>query len=227
MLIVTGQPIISQNTVVDIEPTIKFGQKSDTASINSYIILKNDGQEQLEIPITIFTVDPNENQPPDPVARLRKDPVRLDQVEVTTLDFVTMAQVAGPDQAQNLKSYLEKAADKATRAYKGVVPIAPQSYACLRYYVRERIRPDETGLFVFETIAPLPQFALVTHGSVSVVMAAPRSLPDFPELKLIVTELRPEPTENLTPVTPIADRQIFGWHWRQDPILRVSYRYQM
>ncbi len=55
-------PIIGQTTTVDISPGTKYGHKSDGAVITTTMIVENPEPNDLSVPFSLLTADPEEKR---------------------------------------------------------------------------------------------------------------------------------------------------------------------
>lgn len=110
----------------------------------------------------------------------------------------------------------------------------PAGSQLLRFHARQQLRPvgGDPRAFELELFAPLAGFILTPSGqsSMSVTVAFP---PPFaaPGLAIGTPAITALPGQSAPPEQPsgpvgVAERQIYGWLWRNDPKLTFPYRYQ-
>lgn len=110
------------------------------------------------------------------------------------------------------------------------VPAGPQ---VLRFHARQVLRPtpEDPRAFKLVFFAPLAGFILAPSGqsnmSVTAILPPPFAAPGLAVTSVEITPLpgRPEPAAQPFGPTPIAERPVYGWLWRNDPKVAISYRY--
>lgn len=109
----------------------------------------------------------------------------------------------------------------------------PAGQQMLRFHARQILRPinGDARAFELELYAPLAGFILAPSGqsnmAVTVELPPPFAAHGMHVANVAVTPLpgRPEPSAQPFGPTPIAERPIYGWLWRNDPKVTISYRY--
>lgn len=109
----------------------------------------------------------------------------------------------------------------------------PAGNRVLRFHARQRLLPIGGDVRSYELVlfAPLAGFVLAPSGQaqMSVTVAFPPSWA-APGLTVGPPSITPlpgqaAPAEQPSGPIPIAERQTYGWLWRQDPKLTIPYRY--
>jgi len=215
-----------QSSVIDIAPASKFGHRTDAASINTDLCMRNpDPDQPLSVPLSFLTADPPENQPPGPIIRIKKEIRQPAEVELEIQELEnTVAQLAqqqGQD-PEKAKQYIRYAASRAIRRYKTYVTIKPGQALYLRIYQRQRIKPlPGTQRYELTMMAPTPQFLLVQGGSVHVLALIPRPIAGL-NVKLLFDQC----TQGYNAATQaINGRELICWQWQNDPELKIVYEY--
>lgn len=223
--------ILWQSTLVDIEPGSRYGYRNDAAAINTTLAIINNTSGVLEFPLLVATTDPEQIDPSQLSVRVGSSVPPLADVEIeaewetfaASIRAQATAQGHAPDRVE---WYLAKLRNELRRAKKSEpITLQPGEQKFIRSYQRKRIKERE-GVFEFRGIFPLPQFALVIGGSLSVAVALPRSTQRF-AVDLI------DWTRNFSPqafgrdpgLPQVAGRFLVSWFWQNDPELYVSYRY--
>ncbi|MGH2673831.1 MAG: hypothetical protein ACRDH1_00190 [Actinomycetota bacterium] len=146
--------------------------------------MRNDTGGQLTFPLILATTDPEERM--DHVSvRVASQAPQLNAVDPDE-DWETLARAirdaaaAQGHSPERIESYLIELRRDVARVYKSeAVTMAPGDRRFIRSYQRKLLREKEGGLFEFRGLFPLPQFALVTGGSISITVALPRATQDF------------------------------------------------
>lgn len=228
MLVIPEKPVdlLWCSTVVDIGPGTRYGHRSDGASINTDLCIRNSGTEDISVPLSLLTSDPDEHRAPAPQLRIKKE-IRLPEaVEMKAQKLedavAALAQQQGqdPEAARNfIKAALAKAA--RGRRHKTFVTVKAGQKLYLRLYQRERIFPVEGQEWPFklEMLVPAPALMLVQGGTAHVAVLLPRSVDGF-----TVTR-GPYTTGFNAQEATLNERQVVSWRWGNDPILVIEYRY--
>lgn len=109
----------------------------------------------------------------------------------------------------------------------------PAGVQVLRFYSQQVLRPigGNPKSYELELFAPLAGFILAPSGqvsmSVTVAFPPPYAAPGLTISAPIITSLPDQtpPAEQPSGPTAIAERQIYGWVWRQDPKVTIPYQY--
>jgi hypothetical protein len=224
--------LLWQSTVIDIEPGSQYGYKNDAAAINTTLAVVNDTGATLSFPIILATTDPD--QPPDRASvRVAGETPSLGEADIdqewdTLANAIAQAAAAQGHSPERIRQYLEALRKKVRKAYKTkeTVTLENGQQRFIRSHQRKRVSKDENGVFQFLGIFPLPQFALVTGGSISVTVALPRATQQFGvDLVDWTRNYGPQAFGKDPGLPQVAGRFVVSWFWRNDPELSVSYRY--
>ena len=227
--------ILWQSTVIDIEPGSRYGYAHDAASINTTLAIANDADQELSFPLILATTDPEERDPSHYSVRVAGDvkelvPVADDGFEqewqTLAASIAQQAQAQGYDPAR-IQRYLEELKADVKRARKSPeVKIPPRGRRFVHSYQRKLLDDQGGGLYRFIGIFPLPQFALVVGGTISVTVLLPRSTQEFGvDLVDWTRNFSPQAFGKDPALPQIAGRFGVSWFWRNDPELSVSYVY--
>lgn len=172
--------ILWQSTLIDIEPGSRYGYRNDAAAINTTLAIINNTGGVLEFPLLVATTDPEQIDPSQLSVRVGSTVPALGDVDIEAewnvfaqaIRAQAMAQGHAPERVD---WYLAKLQNELRRAKKSdPITLQPGEQKFIRSYQRKRIKERE-GVFEFRGLFPLPQFALVVGGSLSVAVALPRS----------------------------------------------------
>lgn len=223
--------ILWQSTVVDIEPGSRYGYRHDAAAMNTTLAIVNNTSTQLSFPLFLATTDPEERDRTHRSVRVGGQTPELELVDFdeewkTFADAVRrQAQAQGHD-PDRIEEYLDALKRKLRRGYKSEqITLEPGEQKFVRSHQRKLLR-ERDGAFEFRGIFPLPQFALATGGTLSVIVSAPRSTQRFSVDLLDWTRNFGPQAFGKDPGLPlIAGRHAVSWFWQNDPELFVAYRY--
>lgn len=226
-LIIPERPvsIIGQTTTVDISPGTQYDHKSDGAIITTALIVENPEASELSVPFSLLTADPDENRPPIPTLRIKKEVREMGSADYEQEPLVAAAmqlaqqQGGDPEQTKQSLTTLLAAIDKPRRL-KTYVTLKPNQKMLLHFSHRQRIRPEADGTMRFKDLAPLPQYCLKTGGSIHYAAALPRPL-DGHTANLLLDQCKPAGLQQAA----MGERLWLWWYWQNDPLLEVVYRY--
>jgi hypothetical protein len=223
-------PIVWQNTVVDIEPTSRYGtpgETPDTASINTTLVLQNPHPGPVQF------IVPGHHE-----AEASARP--LGEAEGQRADLVAQGDPRFADlmsQLEELQRQLQADAGRVQALLEKVKQFHSfqlelgQGNRIVRFFTRLPIirEPDES--YKFSELVPREFTQLITHGDFSVVVFPPRSAEGYDQPPLYKVELLEWSTDVETQVfgrdaLPAVGRRLaVSWWWRNDPLLTVRYRY--
>lgn len=224
--------LLWQSTVVDLEPGSRYGHKNDAAAINTTLAVENDTDQPISFPLMLATTDPE--QPRERVGvRIANDvptmqDAELDSEWATLAEAITQASMAQGHSRERIQEYLDALRRRLRRAYKSMemVTLQPRQTRFIRSHQRKRVSKNDAGEFTFSGIFPLPQFALATGGSISVMVAMPRTTQHFGVDLLNWTREFGGQAFGKDPNLPqVAGRYVASWFWQNDPELSVVYKY--
>lgn len=218
-----------------VTPTSRFGHDSDSVLAIVEMLVVNDEGEDVDFPFFVLNVDSGdgaENKDavaPHVVNGSREVAVAQEEINENALAEIVVqrAQAAGEsDEAdlERIRQWGRQVLGRAERTHVGRTKIKPGEARRIILQQRLRVRPNEQGQYVFETIAPSPIATLAAGGRVSVVTLLPWEDED----------VRPTILTGSGLTTPdfefeqgrIKQRQWVAWHWKFDPIFRLVYQYQ-
>jgi hypothetical protein len=225
--------ILWQSTLVDIEPGSRYQYKADAASINTTLAIVNNTGSTVEFPLLLATADPEARDVSRRRIRVGSEEFDLEDSpldqEWDTLSQAILAagQAQGHDPVR-IQSYLDLLRPRlGPHAFKTrqMVKLEPNQERFIRTHHRKRL-PERDGVFEFRGLFPLPQFALVTGGTISVAVALPRSTQTF-SVDLIdwTRNFSPQAFGKDAGLPMVAGRFLVSWFWQNDPELFAAYRY--
>jgi hypothetical protein len=220
-----------------ITPTSRFGHSSDTVLATIELQITNDQAEEITFPFAALNTDPGTGaESADSVAPRVTNGSRDVQMVADELDdqaeqqlvegMVQRAQAAGVTDAtkvEEVRRWAQTVLAKAERIKVGRTKIRPNERRRIILEQRIRVLPDDQGRFVLDTIAPSPASSLVTGGRVSIVALFPWEDED---VKPQILTGEAETTLGFEFESGrIKQRQWVAWHWRNDPVFRLAWRY--
>lgn len=223
--------ILWQSTLVDIEPGSRYGYRNDAAAINTTLAIVNNTGGVLEFPLLVATTDPEQIDPSQLSVRVASTTPELTDVDFEaewgTFSQAIRAQAAAQGHApERVDWYLAKLRNEVKRAKKSeLITLQPGEQKFIRSHQRKRLR-ERDGVFEFRGLFPLPQFALVVGGSISIAVALPRNTQRFAvDLVDWTRNFGPQAFGKDPGLPQVAARFLVSWFWQNDPELYVSYRY--
>jgi len=219
-------PIVWQNTVVDIEPTSRYGPKGtpDTATINTSMLLdvRSGGRVQFLAP-GHYERDAAAGLGGEPAS---ESPEVVESGQAAFRDL--LARFAEMRRAQTEAA--DRLLGKVRRFHRFSLELG-EGHRIVRYFARLPIIEEEDGSYRFSAVYPLEFAELAKGGDFSVVVLLPRTARGYEDaptydVKLTETSREPAPT-----VFGDGDRESLGervavsWYWRADPTLEVRYVY--
>jgi hypothetical protein len=219
-------PIARQDTTIDIvrkgdgsQPfddvvvttTLELSGDIDTAEVTLLLPLAGAAQQK---PLLRWTED-------DPAA----ESVSFDPVERSVFDQgVADALADFQDDDRKEREKLAKAIAKAAKGgiSQAVLTVKPGQRQLRFFYTIAAFR-QENGTFTFDVLGPLASFVLQTGGSLSAIALLPRGS------TLVEAHAYSDPAnlsgEISTEQATLAQRQLLGWYYQNDPLFRIIYRY--
>ena len=237
LLPIGGIRVDEYDATLLVTPTSRFGHSSDTVLATVEMQVTNDQAEEIEFPFAALNTDPGDgaesSDSVEPKVTNGSRPVELDvngideALRTQLVDgMVQRAQAAGvSDQAEldKVRAWALTVLDKAQRIKVGRTKIRPQERRRIILQQRLRVLPDDQGRFILDTIAPSPIATLATGGRVSVVALLPWEDEDV-KPQLLTGE--GETTSGFEFETArIKQRAWAAWHWQNDPVFRLAWRY--
>lgn len=225
--------ILWQSTVVDIEPGTRYGYRTDAAAINTTLAVVNRTGAPLEFPLLLATTSPDPGDATHRRLRVAGQELEdLEDVDDFEREWATLresmrqnalAQGHNPDLVDRYLDALRPRIERAFRSER--VTLQPNEEKFIRTHHRKLLRPQD-GAFEFRGIFPLPQFVLAIGGTISVVVALPRTTPKFTVDLLDWTRAFSPQAFGKDPGLPaVAGRFLVSWFWQNDPELFVAYHY--
>jgi hypothetical protein len=234
MLIPNGMFVVREyDATFTITPTSRFDHDSDTVLATVEMLVENSEQQEIEFPFYVLTTDPGtgatSQESVEPHVLNGSRPVEVQPAdEVDENQFaevmVQRAQAAGMSDAADLEAVRDwgrRALQAAERAKVGRTRIGPNEKRRIILQQRLRVLPEPDGRFIFETLAPSPVATIPTGGRISVVVLLPWEDEDVKPSVVVEESTRDFEFEQ----GRIKMRQLAAWHWRNDPLLRLVYRY--
>lgn len=215
-----------------VTPTSRFDHDSDTVLATVEMLVINDQAERIEFPFAVLTTDSGEGaeapESVEPHVLNGSRPVELrpDSVDENALAEVMVhrAQAAGVTDAAELeevRTWGRAVLARAERTFVGRTHLDPGEKRRIVLQQRIRVRPDANGEYLLEILAPSPIATIPTGGRISVVVLLPWEDEDVkPQVVVERTEAGFEFEQGR-----IKLRQLVAWHWKNDPLLRLTYRY--
>ncbi len=222
--------VLEYDAVYVVTPTSRQGHSSDTVLATVEMLIENDQPETLEFPFTVLSTDAGSGADPAsvrPQVTNGSRPVELapaDEVDEEALArlMAERARAVGHTEADvaAVQAWVRDALRKAERVHRGRTRIKSGERRRIVLQQRLRVLPAPDGSYLFRTIAPSPIASLATGGRVSLVVLLPFEDDDV----RLTVERRTEGFE--VEQGWLKKRQWISWHWRNDPLLEVLYRYQ-
>jgi hypothetical protein len=200
----------------------------DVANVNGTLLVENTEQRKVRL-VVPFPVEQGSAEVRVVSTGKRTAFRARDGRAEQFVDFLRAIGEIPADQEPVLKEVRQ-----AVRDYVVADIDLPPGQQLLRFHARQLLRPvgEDPRAFEVELFAPLAGFILSPSGqsSMSVTVAFP---PAFaaPGLAIGTPTITPLPGQAAPPEQPsapvtMAERQIYGWLWRNDPKLTIPYRYQ-
>lgn len=220
-----------------VTPTSRFGHSSDTVFATVEMQVFNDKNEEISFPFAALNTDAGDGvEDPASIEPKITNGSRTVDVVADELDeeaeeqlvngMVERAKAAGvTDEAEveKIRGWAKTVLGKAQRIKVGRTKIRPQESRRIILQQRLRVRPDDEGRLVLDTIAPAPASTLATGGRVSVVALLPWEDED---VKPQILTGEGQTTEGFEfEQNRVKQRPWVAWHWRNDPIFRLAWRY--
>ncbi len=220
---ITNVPVQWQNVTVDIQPTSQYGLEHDTALISTVMLLQAPASEDA-----IFVL-PAEDAPVEaPVLRLVSETGDASRAELVATpleqveDELGEALAAAEDADRKLWALVKEHAAGGMFATRFAVR---QGEQLVRFATRKRVPKVDPTTFEFKVLAPLASYVIATGGSISFTA----SLPRVPGHTITVVQASAENPPGTPIGTPeqatLAQRQLVGHFWQNDPLYVIRYQY--
>lgn len=219
-------PIARQDTTMDVVRKGDGSHAFDEVVVTTTLELAGD-VDANEVTVVLPLAGKTQQKPllrwteDDPAA----ESVTFDPVERSVFDQgVADALKDFYDDDRQEREKLAKAIGKAAKGgiSQAVLTIKPGQRQLRFFYTIAAFR-QESGLFTFDVLGPLASFVLQTGGSLSAVALLARGT------TLVEAHGYSEPAnlagEISTEQTVLAQRQMLGWYYQNDPLFRITYRY--
>jgi hypothetical protein len=228
---VINLPVRSQVLGIDVEsvaPVKGFAQDAfDVANVNGVLVVENPTEGDLRL-VLPFPVEEASAEVRIVSTGERKEFRKRDGRAEQFVELLRSIGEIPTDQEPILKEVL--AAIKEFRVADVHIPAGTQ---ILRFHARQILRPvgGDTRSYELEFFAPLAGFVLAPSGqsqmSVTVAFPPAWAAPGMSIGTPVITPLpgQAAPPEQPSGPTPIAERPIYGWLWRNDPKVTIAYRY--
>lgn len=219
-----------------VTPTSRFGHSSDTVLATIEMLITNDQDEEINFPFAALNTDPgigadnSESVEPKITNGSREVDIVGDELdpesEKKLVDgMIDRARAGGVEESDvdEVRAWAEAALGKAQRIKVGRTKIRPKEQRRIILQQRIRVRPEDDGRFILDTIAPTPAATLATGGRVSVVALLPWEDED---VKPEILTGEGETTQKFEfEKGSIKKRPWAAWHWKNDPVFRLVWRY--
>ena len=226
----SGLPIREYDATFVITPTSKFDHDSDTVLATVEMLVENNQPEDIDFPFAVLVTDSGDGAEnsasvePHVTNGSRGVAVQPEEIDEEQFAQTVVANVraAGETDETKIESYRQWAVSAIRRAERtrvGRTKIRPGERRRIILQQRLRVLPGPDGLYRFETIAPSPVGVLQTGGRVSVVVILPFEDDD---IRVEITEATGDYEHERG---SIKTREWAAWHWKNDPIFRLVYRY--
>jgi hypothetical protein len=227
---IVNLPVRWQVLAVDVESIVPHrgfaAEAYDVANVNGILMVES----PIEQDVTLVVPFPTERASAG-VRVVSTDKATQFKKEGRPKEFEQFLKQIGEipaDQEPMLKTLREE-----TRDFRVAEIHVPAGSQVLRFYARQQLRPKSDDARAFEVVffAPLAGFILSPGGqtNMAVTVAFPPSwaAPGLTAGQPVVTPLpgQPDPTIQSSGTVSAAERQIFGWLWRNDPKVTIPYRY--
>lgn len=222
--------VVEFDAMYVVTPTSRFDHSSDTVLATVEMLIENDQQEEIEFPFYILNADPGtgaaSTESVAPHVLNGSQPVAIEDDEIDEVAFAELMVERARQQGTSdervlgwIRRWAEATLAKAERVKVGRTKISPGARRRIILQQRIRLLPDAEQLFVFEVLAPPPLGVIPVGGRISVIVIFPWEDQD------VRTEIV-EKTEGFeVELGRVKMRPWVGWHWQNDPLLRVVYRY--
>lgn len=204
-------------SVLDIEPTSRYGLDGDITSINSTLcyLADNSSQEALLLAPNLEEVECNVR-----ASTLAKPSHQEAKALDPRLYASALADLAAvPHQAQLLQSIL----DEATSHYVAPVPLQP-GQQIIRFHSRIPIR-DREGTFLMRIAVPMGPAPVLDRIALSVTVLLPMDTQDY-SLEVLDWSREERVRKARSELLRIAQRKALAWEWHTSPYLWIRYRYR-
>jgi hypothetical protein len=230
----SGFPVREYDVAFLITPTSRFGHASDTVLSITEMQVENTTGQEIRFPFHILTTDPGigaESAPsldPRVLNGSREVEISDDEIDEERLAalMVERARAGGvTDEAdlERVRAWARSVLGRAERTKRGRTRIGPGETRRIVVQQRIRVRPDENGIYVLETIAPIPAATLIARGRVSVTALLPFEDDDT---RLEILEGEGQTTREYAYEKGRAKGRLWAaWHWTFDPVFKLVYRY--
>ncbi|HWM62579.1 MAG TPA: hypothetical protein VNP96_01160 [Solirubrobacterales bacterium] len=220
-----------------VTPTSRFGHSSDTVLATIEMQITNDQAEEISFPFAALSTDPGTGAESDDSiepkitngsrqVELVADELDQEAEQLLVNGMTERAQAAGVTDAAALdavKVWAQTVLDKAQRIKVGRTKIRPNERRRIILQQRIRVQPDDQGRLILDTIAPTPASTLAAGGRVSVVALLPWEDDD---VKPQILTGDGETTQGFEfEQGRIKQRLWVAWHWKNDPVFRLAWRY--
>lgn len=228
---VINLPVRSQVLGVDVEsvaPHKGFAADAfDVANVNGVLVVENPSDQEVRL-VLPFPIEEASGEVRVVSTGERKEFRKRDGRGEQFVELLRSIGEIPSDQEPVLKEVI--AAIKDFRVADVHIPAGTQ---VLRFHARQVLRPvgGDPRSFEVEFFAPLAGFVLAPGGqaqmSVTVAFPPQWAAPGMAVGTPVITPLpgQAAPPEQPSGPTPIAERPVYGWLWRNDPKVTIPYRY--
>ncbi len=226
----SGLPVREYDVVFTVTPTSRQGHNSDSIYLTHELYVVNNTNEKIQFPFVVLSQDPGSGaqnkDSVEPKVTNGSRPVELSDDEIDNELFVDaalqrarQAGVTDAEQLEQVRAWARLVLGRAERTKRGRTTIDPNESRRIVVQQRQRLLVGEDGTFELTVIAPTPLANLQVGGRVSVVGLLPWEDEDVRPAVVSVTQgFELEQAR-------IKQRQVVSWHWRNDPVFELRYRY--
>ncbi|HVE91469.1 MAG TPA: hypothetical protein VNE62_04070 [Actinomycetota bacterium] len=222
-------PIVWQNSVVDIEPTSRYGPRGtpDIASITTVMLLDNPKQG----PVSFMTPGHWETDV------LAESP---DASDVQVPERVTSDDAAFVQLRERFESFRSRTSGSQERIAEMLGKIKrfhrfslelEEGHRLVRFTSKLPLIEEDDGSYKFSAICPVEFTTFAKGGDYSAIVLLPRSAryPDGPNYEVKLLDFSREPQPQVLGGDDggrVGERTTVAWYWRADPTHIVQYLYE-
>lgn len=236
---ITNLPIQAQLATVVIEPNAYLtgfsAESYDSATLTALLTVQNTVEQDVDIVLPFstdeFSAQAAVTSAGSMVYKQRKTFKRITQKD--TPDLVAYLSKMGVDQSKLTSQDLLR---QFVKGYKVVNLHLPATNCVIRIRASIKINPTETSVdhrdFALRLYAPLPSFVMAggqTNLTLTVEYKAKHLVPGRTINEAVVSEYPGQGVPSVVfeqkDAMVFGDSDLMGWHWRNDPVIDLSYRY--
>lgn len=221
--------VTSQDSILEVVSKGDGSHDHDEVFISTTLVLSQDIDPSTEVTVLLPMATDAQQQP---LLRYVGDDIQqqaftFDPVDRSVYDQKVADALAalGDGVTKKEEKALARAIANAANSFSQAVLTVKPGQRQLRFFYTLAAKKIEDRTFEFQVLGPLASFAIQTHGSISVIATLARKTA---LVEAIALQDPNNPGSQLQPSggpTKIADRDVVGWLWPNDPLFRVRYRY--